>query len=297
MKPIKSNNYLSLYLRCALATSLIACGSLAVAQMAEQQLTSIVATAEVAASTDEATAANLTGTDVFGPQTMLQPFIAQFDVSLNGKYIGHAEMELAHTDNNSFEVRLFSKATKGAAGFARARSRELARFSIENGQTRSHYYEKEEKLIFNKSHWHADFDWQQDTLSVNGKKGDLWSKVLNGGELDSLSMYLLLADSAAKQRRWLTAKIVAAESVEGFSYQIMDNEQLDTACGQLDTRVYQGILPDSYKKVWTWHAEEIDWLPIRVRKTRKRGDILQLDLRAIESSHSPTLNCGVIKRS
>lgn len=226
----------------------------------------------------------------------LQPFYAQFDVSLNNKYIGEAEMELVQTDSNSFEVRLRSKATKGAAGFARARSRELARFSIENGQTRSLHYEKEEKLLFKKDNWEVDFDWQGDTLYVD-EEGDKWSKTLKGNELDSLSIYLVLAKSAANQRPWLVANVVDNDSIDTYSYQILDNEQLDTSCGSLDTRVYQGILPDTYKKVWTWHAEKIDWLPIRVRKTRKSGDILQLDLRAIESTQSPNMNCGVIERS
>ncbi len=229
-------------------------------------------------------------------QTSLQPFYAQFDVSLNNKYIGEAEMELEQTDTDSFEVRLRSKATKGAAGFARARSRELARFSIENGQTRSLHYEKEEKLLFKKDNWEVDFDWQKDTLYVD-EEGDKWSKTLEGDELDSLSIYLVLAKSAANQRPWLVANVVDNDSIDTYSYQILDNEQLDTSCGSLDTRVYQGILPDTYKKVWTWHAEKIDWLPIRVRKTRKSGDILQLDLRAIESIQSPSMNCGVIERS
>ncbi len=296
MKSNKNNRTLNRCLQGAVFTCLLAFFSPAFAQQEASQ----TAITSAAAETETAPAAAKPSVDdVFGPQTMLQPFIAQFDVSLNGKYIGHAEMELVQTDNSSFEVRLYSKATKGAAGFARARSRELARFSIEDGKTRSHYYEKEEKLLFNKDNWHADFDWQQQTLSVaeDDDDNDLWSETLNGGELDSLSIYLVLADSAAKKRPWLTAKIASSKTLDGYSYQIMDDEQLSTACGQLNTRVYQGILPDSYKKVWTWHAEEIDWLPIRVRKTRKRGDILQLDLRAIESTQSPNLNCGVIERS
>lgn len=239
-----------------------------------------------AAANDEATSA----------QSTLQPFLAQFDVSLNGKYIGEAAMELVQTDANNFEVRLRSKATKGAAGFARARSRELARFSIENGQTRSLHYEKEEKLLFKKDNWEVDFNWQNDTMYVD-EEGDKWSQMLDGDELDSLSIYLVLAESASNKRPWLVANVVNSDAIETYSYQIMDNEQLETACGPLNTRVYQGILPDSYKRVWTWHAEQIDWLPVRVRKTRKGGDLLQLDLRAIESSLSPSMNCGVIERS
>lgn len=226
----------------------------------------------------------------------LPPFVAQFDVSLNGKYIGYAEMALVQMEDQSFEVRLSSKATKGAAGFARARSRELARFIVDDGETRSLHYEREEKLLFSKDNWHADFDWNQRTLNVDNE-GDLWSEPLQGTELDSLSVYLLLADAASKSRPWLTTKVVDNESIETFSYQMLANEQLDSACGSVDTRVYQGILPDSHKKVWTWHAERAQWLPIRVRKTRKRGNILQLDLRAIESTVSPSLNCGVIDRS
>ncbi len=247
-----------------------------------------------AAASDSAASATVTG--FFGKQQRVQPFVAQFDVSLNGKYIGEAQMQLLQTDTDTYEVRLSSKATKGMAGFAGAKSRELARFSVENGQARSLYYEQEEKLLFDKDNWNADFDWQDHILRVDDE-GDEWTQALEGSELDSLSVYLLLADAAAKRRPWLVTKIVTSKSVEGYSYQILENEQLDTACGNIETRVYQGILPDSYKKVWTWHAAETDWLPVRVRKTRKRGDILQLDLRALESVQAPEINCGVIERS
>lgn len=269
------------------AIVLAAYGSIVAAQTAAEDTTAITAGNSIAGESMG---------HAFGPQNMIQPFLAQFDVSLNGKYIGEAEMELAQTGDNSFEVRLFSKATKGAAGFVRARSRELARFSIENGQTRSHYYEKEEKLLFNKDNWSADFDWQQSTVNID-VEGDESAFELEGGELDSLSVYLVLADSAAKRRPWLVTNIITDDAIEGYSYQIMDNEQLDTACGPQETRVYQGILPETYKKVWTWHAESVDWLPVRVRKTRKGGDLLQLDLRAIESPNAAALNCGVIDRS
>jgi len=166
MKNIKIANGSHRYLNSALIIVLFVIAVYAQAQTAE---TNDHATTEPESLADQATSNKplVAHSNVFGPTTPLQPFFAQFDVSLNGKYIGYAEMELVSTEDDGFEVRLYSKATKGAAGFARARSRELARFSMHNGQTRSHYYEKEEKLFFDKDNWYAEFDWQQDKLNVD----------------------------------------------------------------------------------------------------------------------------------
>lgn len=221
----------------------------------------------------------------------LRPFLAQFDVALNGEVIGFANMEVRPVVDSEFDVEFKTKITRGVGGFARARINETAHLMVHEGNPRSIHYRKEKKHIFDKEIWSADFDWATNHIVVEADdKG--WDDMLTGIETDQLTLFLYLAQAAKTQVPQFEYTVIDDDGPQEFDFDLRQGEVLETPCGNYETVVYQGVYPGSYKKIWTWHVAELDWLPVRVRKTRKDGDWAQLDMRAIESQVAAELNCG-----
>ena len=118
---------------------------------------------------------------------------------------------------------------------------------------------------------------------------------MTGVETDQLTLFLYLAQAAKTTIRNFEYTVIDDDGPQAFDFDLRQGEVLKTPCGEFETIVYQGVYPGSYKKMWTWHVAELDWLPVRVRKTRKDNEWAQLDLRAMSSDVAPELNCGEFK--
>ena len=73
----------------------------------------------------------------------VRPFLAQFDVALNGDVIGFANMQVKPLIDAEFDVDFRTKITQGIGGFARARVNETTHLMMHKGNPRSISYSKE----------------------------------------------------------------------------------------------------------------------------------------------------------
>ena len=219
---------------------------------------------------------------------LLQAFEARYKIWRNGDHLGKASMTMRRNEQGQFEVELDSRATEGMAGFVGAKTIEFSRFSTDNGRAVSDVYTQREKVFIGSSRWRAEFDWQQDLVQVEAK--DDWSQPLDGGELDPLNIYLYLAEAAANERQTFEVEIVDDEEMRHYTYRALPGEPLEIACGTFETRVYERTLTDSPKHDVTWHARELAWLPIQVRKTKADGDVMRLELMELNPAQDATLS-------
>ena len=250
-----------------------------------------VADSMTAADTDIAVAENF---------ALAQPFAARFDIQLDGKPMGYGEMTLqrlpdipGRDDLQQFDVLFTSKATSGMARLARFRGREQTSFVVQNGKVFPLLYEQNESMLFSKDVWQASFNWQDDKLSVSSTDGN-WDQAMQEQTVDSLSIYLLLASQAVRGIDSFQLALLKEDKIAAYQWELLPNETISNACGEFDTVVYAGTWPGSDKTIWTWHAPDLHWLPVRIRKQRDADSYFQIDLSAIAWNEDAQLNCGAL---
>jgi len=236
--------------------------------------------------------------DVVKNFALAQPFAARFDIQLDGKPMGYGEMTLqrlpdieGRDDLQQFDVLFTSKATSGVAKLARFRGREQTSFVVQSGKVYPLLYEQNESMLFSKDVWQASFNWQDDKLSVSSTDGN-WDQLMQVQTVDSLSIYLLLASQALRSVDAFQLSLLKEDKIADYQWQLLPDEIISNACGEFTTVVYEGTWPGSNKTIRTWHAPELHWLPVRIRKNRDQDSYFQIDLNAIAWDVDSQLDCG-----
>ena len=286
---------------CTIGCALLAAAAqpmVAAAQEDSEPAEQTAVQSDAVTADNDQTAAAVDSIAVVEDFALAQPFAARFDIQLDGKPMGFGEMNLqrlpdieGRADLQQFEVLFTSKATSGVAKLARFRGREQTSFVVQSGKVFPLLYEQNESMLFSKDVWQASFNWEDDKLSVSSTDGN-WARTMQVQTVDSLSIYLLLASQALRGVDAFGLSLLKEDKIADYQWQLLPGETISNACGEFETVVYQGSWPDQDKTIWTWHAPDLHWLPVRIRKQRDADSHFQIDLSAIAWGADEQRNCG-----
>lgn len=120
----------------------------------------------------------------------------------------------------------------------------------------------------------AEFDWETKTLDY-GKGSDRHRATIANGTQDQLSVFYQLALTAPHRERVQIA-LTTGRKFNQYTYQVVGEETLDTALGQLKTQHLARVTanPEQSDSADIWLALEHRYLPVRFRLGTRDGEVL-----------------------
>ena len=115
-----------------------------------------------------------------------------------------------------------------------------------------------------------NFDWDKKKI-FNRVNDSIWHMETQPGILDKL-LYQLVIMAKLKAGQ-IPEKFTIADGgkIKQYLFEFIDDEIIDTPIGQLKTMKLQRHKPNSDRKTLLWCAYELDFLPIKVINTEKKG--------------------------
>lgn len=137
----------------------------------------------------------------------------------------------------------------------------------------------------------AEFDWETKTLDY-GKGSDRHRATIGDGTQDQLSVFYQLALTAPHRERVQIA-LTTGRKFKQYTYQVVGEETLDTALGQLKTQHLARVTanPEQGDSADIWLALEHRYLPVRFRLSTRDGEVLDhwiAELRVAGAQIEPT---------
>ena len=137
----------------------------------------------------------------------------------------------------------------------------------------------------------AEFNWETKTLDY-GKGNERHSATIASGTQDQLSVFYQLALTAPHRERVQIA-LTTGRKFNQYTYQVVGEEILDTALGQLKTQHLARVTanPEQSDRADIWLALEHRYLPVRFRLGTRDGEVLDhwiAELRVAGTPIEPT---------
>lgn len=244
---------------------------------------------------------------------MPKPMRAEYQAIYNGKRIGTATLELAsamaaedvHQEGvHQFEIYYRMKATRGLASFVGANLKEEGRFQWSDNGLVPQYFKHYSKAFLSKTRWDARFDAA--TGEVSGEyKGDAYQHSYDASVRDPLTQFidsgLRLARSASLSNEAVVSGSVDSESVGSeqesmswnytsvikgqmrpYRFTAYQNQELTTECGVFQAQRVLRAREESPATQDMWFSEKSGWNLIRLKIVQRDGDILDLQLSALD---------------
>ncbi|GAB4184220.1 MAG: hypothetical protein Tsb002_07010 [Wenzhouxiangellaceae bacterium] len=207
---------------------------------------------------------------------IVSEFIAIYDAEYNGDHLGEAVLSLSY-DGRTYFMQYRMKAKRGFAALVGSKLHEQGQFKIVDGNFRPQSFSHRSKAFLSKKKWDAQFDWA--TQQVTGEnEGDDYELALQDELIDPLTAFI---DSDLRliqgQSEWTQATLVKGERRE-YHYRAQPPAPITTACGEFSAKPLQRSRDESPAVQETWHAQAVMPVPVRIRKTQRDGDVLDLQL-------------------
>jgi len=214
------------------------------------------------------------GTAAAAPSS-LPDFQATYTLRRNGVAVGEMQLKLSRMSDGKYRYSSVSRATGLIAWFYGGRIEEYSIWRMFNGRPRPieyHYFHNKRK-----HHRKVDiaFDWRQ-LSATNNVNNDPWKMSIPPSAQDKLVYQLALMQDLSAGKTALEYQIADGGTLKNYHFSMLGQETLKTPLGDLIT---QKLVRDEDKRNTTlWCADQLQFLPIRIRQTDTEGTTLSLDI-------------------
>lgn len=190
----------------------------------------------------------------------IKTFTATFDLLRDDDKVGESVIRLHPTGDGGW---LFETRSNARLFFFSFSDREQSRLRWHDGWPQPLAFEKERHRPGKTEIVRQQFDWQSRIDSgERGKKK--WSKPLQPGTQDLQSHLLALQLDLQAGKREMQYTVSRYGSLRNFRYQVVKEEQINTALGQLHTlRVERVRDADDDRQTISWFAPSLGYIAVR----------------------------------
>jgi hypothetical protein len=208
-----------------------------------------------------------------------QAYTANYSVTRNNDKDGSMRVVLQRLVDNEFSYRMD---TRVQWGIFTAQIVQQSDFSWRDGTIFPGSFQLTQKVSLYKRSETVEFDWASMKATGTKKRHD-FELDLKAGMQDKLTIYLLLARCVCEGKNPVEADVVSGPVLKSHSYQLVANETLDTALGQLPAFHVRRGATDDEKQTDMWLAEAARFLPVKL-VYRDENDITVMYLEDISFS-------------
>ncbi len=225
----------------------------------------------------------------------IPPFKALYDVKMKGIVVGELEVSLAKAEGGEWIYRQQSSSKGVASLFGPEDLVETSRFRRVGDGLQILEYRSKRKGGDADDNARFVFDHAAARVDSVGK-GEPWSVKAPEGVVDPLSMTLAMRFELAKAKagdRGASASSAAGQSflynvprqgrIKTYEFGVVGVENLEVTGRSIST-VHVQRLRDAKDQTSIWTAPEMDYLPVRILKTRKEGSSSEVLLRSFVRS-------------
>ena len=212
-------------------------------------------------------------------------FEARYEVHVAGLYAGQGILSLKPVPDGGW---LFTVETQpeGLAALLAAQTTDRSELELSDAQARPIRYTQSEGKD-RQTQLDAGFDWVRREVSVTDSSGQRAIPLPPGPIQDRASVYPALMAALEANSLPEQVQLFDGKRVKTYALALHPGDVLDTAVGRLDTvRVQRGVEGD--KRISSfWCAPALDYLPVKVIKTKRGQEILRLTLLSVTGLGKP----------
>ncbi len=224
-----------------------------------------------------------------GTAASMEPFKAEYRVSLGGLKLGSAKTELSQSQEGHFVFKKQAKANGLARMFISDSISERSEWRLVDGRPTAVRFEsseidgkkhKRELILFDRANNRALTTWQEQTREIEVPEG----------AVDRLTLEMRMMMDARAQVETFEYPLLERGKLKQRRFVPEGNEKLETPVGTFNTVKYRLVRGDNDKRsTLFWLARELAYLPVRMEHHDKgHGFVVALELSRIHPSISQT---------
>jgi hypothetical protein len=203
-----------------------------------------------------------------------RPYQLNYDVFRNGKLAGQAEITMQQ-QGGQWIIRSEGSGTHGLGRLLGVSDAEQAEGNFLDGRFRPDRFSHRSRLAGFSDNWSAQFNWQDDTVTITKGK-DVLSLELGQGALDRLSLNVDLQWRLRERDPDLQLFEVSDDKIKPRTYRLLPPEQLETSLGCINTLPVELIPSGNTNFSRSWHAPDLDFLAVRLDRGKTNGTHLEM---------------------
>jgi hypothetical protein len=204
-----------------------------------------------------------------------ESFEAVYTVSRNGKALGEMHSRLHRTADGTLVYRSVTEGRKGLAGVLGVRIEEESQLDVAGDGLRSRAYRYRQEMVARK----RERNWR---LAADGRVTETdnhrqWHYTAYGAVLDRHSVVLGIATrlrQGVREGAVFELPVADKGKVAQWRFLVSGRERIDTGKGSIEAIRIERVRKDSERKTVSWHAPEMDFLPVKVEQVEPDGEVL-----------------------
>lgn len=212
--------------------------------------------------------------------TVLQPYVAQYELLRAGHVAGEVNVKLEHIGKKQWRMTSHTRGTRGLAALAGVEVVETSEFTASaKGLSCGRYQYRQTGL--SKRERSVDCNTSKKEIISRDHRGE-YRFPAQSGVLDRQIVSLALGMKLAMSKQTeLSLPVVDRERLEPQSFQVGAEELLQIPAGSMRTIKLERAHGSSQRMTTTWLAIDNGWIPARIVHTGADGGI-ELRLRSLQ---------------
>jgi hypothetical protein len=209
----------------------------------------------------------------------VQPFQADYQVTRNGKELGHATLTLRDNGNGSWEFSNQTKGTKGMASMLGLDIVEKSTFRWHDGLPEGLQYRYSQQAAIKSRERSTDFDWKaKQATSRDGNNSS--TAPLQGPAMDRNLVTLALMAKLKSGAADLAFAVVEKDRVSTQRYAPGARETLSLPAGTIVALRVDRQRDDDKRSTTSWFAPQRGFLPVQIEQVERNGETITMRLAA-----------------
>jgi hypothetical protein len=201
----------------------------------------------------------------------LQPYSADYRVSMGNLVIGRANITLSLSSDGQYRYRAYTAPVGLAAVFRKDEITEQSEGRIANDTIIPSRYLYTHKRPKRTRQVNLDFNWESGRVA-NQTADSLWSMEIPQGTQDKFSQQLALILALSRGDQAAEYQVADGGLLKSYRYTEVSREPVNTESGQYHTIKLARNKDDRPSRATLWFAPALNFLPVRIAKHEKDGD-------------------------
>ncbi|MGD9021452.1 MAG: DUF3108 domain-containing protein, partial [Lysobacterales bacterium] len=205
-----------------------------------------------------------------GPATLApSEYTAIYEVLRNDEKVANVTLELSR-QGDEWTFHGFTHDMHGLGKVLNVKGKQGVTGKWRDGSFQPEDFTFSFSLVGFRSRWQANFDWIGGSVTT-GKKSKKITLPLADGAMDPMSLLLNTGAMLSTGRSEIALEVIDKDEVEKQLYRAHPGEFLDTALGCMKATRVERIRENAKRRSTAWYAEELAYIPLQARHTKKKG--------------------------
>jgi len=199
-------------------------------------------------------------------------FEAEYALYMKGMKVAEMERRFSRSGDGQYLYRSDTETTGLFSLFRDDRITEESRGRLNSDAPRPLHYQYSHTGSKKHRKVSIRFDWDRNEV-INLVNGDAWKMDLEPGVVDKLLYQFIIMQDLNAGKRHLKYIIADGGRTKTYHFEPEGEEVIETPLGRLKTLKLIRNKPNSRRETTLWCAEELNYLPVKVRNIEDDGNV------------------------